>query len=201
MSMCKLCLFVIFFLSFFSCTPKKTKQDIEAEFNQNHKNFVLDKKVVYKSIAFKLPSCFEPIYWNEFTVLKSSACKSVNVFNTHFSVEEYKSAKTILHTFPAIEVNSDMLNALHDAYVNRRLQSVSSGTLSIKKILPKKIADYGVIQTVGTESEYGNPLLYITATLKFDLKYYVFQWIAPNEMMKYTYDDFERILKTVHLSK
>ncbi|MNY25035.1 hypothetical protein D3C86_1587900 [compost metagenome] len=98
-------------------------------------------------------------------------------------------------------VDTDLLNTFQDAYVWRRFESLNNAAISIKKELPKSFKHKGLIQTVSGDGSYSGQGYYATSTIKVNDKYYVFQWITSKPIMNYSFDDFERILKSVRKSK
>ena len=95
-------------------------------------------------------------------------------------------------------VDDDLLNSFHDAYADRRYESLTNASISFKKDTKKNIKFKGVTQTLsGRNSSYSDDVYYAMATLKVRKEYYIFQFISKREMMDYVYDDFERLLASV----
>lgn len=187
----------VFVATVVGCVQKPTNTDLEAAFIKNNHNFEYDKVYRYKGLTFSLPSFFERYYYKEFVVRQSAFIRNSPLFNVIVSIEEFDNEATVFNVFPKASVETDVLNALHDSYVSTRLSSLSDAYASIKKKLNKRIASNGLIQMVGHGASDENNLRYSIATLQINGKYYIIQWIAPVELMSYTYDDFERFLKGI----
>lgn len=195
-------LFGFLFLALFACQPKqKSNVDIEAEFYKNNKNFTLDKKIEYKGISFTIPSFFENASYADIVVSNQALKRNTYLFNIHFTVEVFENTDQVFRYFPELEVNKDVQNALQDAYVRRRASVSEDYYISIKKKLPERILKHALIQVVGRQNFESNELFYVVSTAKLNEKYYVIQWIAPKQVLSYTYDDFERILSSVSVVK
>ncbi|WP_343635979.1 hypothetical protein [Fluviicola sp.] len=179
----------------------KENKELREAFKNNHYNFKLDKTLKYEGISFKLPDHFKQNYSHNYTIKSSSLTRTSNAFNIYFSVERFNQSdlnKAFVYDFV---IDGDLLNTFQDAYVWRRFESLDNSGVSIKKELPKNFRNKGLIQTVSGDGTYSGQAYYVTSTLKVGKEYYVFQWITSKPIMNYTYDDFERILKSVRKSK
>ncbi|TSJ40185.1 hypothetical protein [Fluviicola chungangensis] len=180
----------------------KENKEIREDFKKNHYNFNLNKTLKYEGISFKLPDHFKQNYSHTYTIKNSSLTRSSNAFNIYFSVERFnKSDLNREFVYDFVLADDDLLNTFQDAYVWRRFESLNNSGVSIKKELPKSFRNKGLIQTISGDGTYSGQTYYVTSTIKVKNDYYVFQWITSKPIMNYTYDDFERILKSVRKSK
>jgi len=179
-------------------SKQKQKDDVQAFYNNNY-NFTNWKKHAYKGIKFKLPSSFEVDYGTRYCYKSSALTRRNYTLGVLFTVERFTEDDLESELMYNTVVEDDILNAFHDAYVDRRFRSLDEAGVSFKKDLRKNVKFKGVIQTVaGRTSEYAEEdLYYITATMQVDQSYYVFQFISAKALMDYVYDDFERLLATV----
>lgn len=179
----------------------RENKEIREAFKNNHYNFKLDKTLKYEGISFKLPDHFKQNYTHNYTIKNSSLTRTSNAFNIYFSVERFNKSDLYREFVTDFVVKNDLLNTFQDAYVWRRFESLDNSGVSIKKELPKTFKNKGLIQTVSGDGTYSGQAYYVTSTIKVGEEYYVFQWITSKPIMNYTYDDFERILKSVRKSK
>lgn len=179
----------------------KENKEIREAFKKNHYNFALDKTIKYEGISFHIPKHFKRYYSHNFTIKNSSITRTSNALNIYFSVERFTKSDLRREFVSDFIIKHDLLNTFQDAYVWRRFASIDNGGISIKKELPKNLKQKGVIQTVAGDGAYAGMTYYATATIQVKDNYYVFQWITSKQIMNYTYDDFERILKSVKKAK
>ncbi|MNK27378.1 hypothetical protein D3C87_457330 [compost metagenome] len=179
----------------------KENKEIREEFKKNHYNLELDKTVKYQGISFKIPEHFKQNYSHNYTIKNSSLTRSCNALGIYFSVEKFDKSDLHMDFVSEFVVDTDLLNTFQDAYVWRRFESLNNAAISIKKELPKSFKHKGLIQTVSGDGSYSGQGYYATSTIKVNDKYYVFQWITSKPIMNYSFDDFERILKSVRKSK
>lgn len=179
----------------------KENKEIRAAFKNNHYNFKLDKTITYEGISFTIPDHFKRYYSHNYTVKNSSITRTSNALNIYFSVERFSKSDLYREFVSDFIIKNDLLNTFQDAYVWRRYASLDNAGTSIKKELPKNLKQKGVIQTISGDGSYSGQTYYVTATIKIKDDYFVFQWITSKPIMNYTYDDFERILKSVKKAK
>lgn len=179
----------------------KENKEIREAFKNNHYNFKLDKTFKYEGISFKLPDHFKQNYSHNYTIKNSSLTRTSNAFNIYFSVERFNKSDLNREFVYDFVIENDLLNTFQDAYVWRRFESLDNSGISIKKELPKTFRNKGLIQTISGDGTYSGQAYYVTSTIKIGNEYYIFQWITSKPIMNYTYDDFERILKSVRKSK
>ena len=194
-------LFIPLFLIVGCFDFEKENKEIREAFKNNHYNFKLDKTLKYEGISFKIPKHFNRDYSHTYTIKNSSLTRNSSAFNIYFSVERFNQSDLYRDFVADYVIEDDLLNTFQDAYVWRRYLSLDNASVSIKKELPKTFKHKGVIQTVSGDGTYSGQAYYITSTIKSGNDYYVFQWITSKPVMNYTYDDFERILKSVRKSK
>jgi hypothetical protein len=179
----------------------KKNREIREDFKNNHFNLKQDKTLKYEGISFKLPASFKRHYTHHYTVKNSSLTRVCRALNIYFSVERFDRSDLKRPFVKDYLIHKDLLNTFQDAYVWRRFESLDESGISIKKELPKAFKHKGVIQTIVGDGYYGDQTYYITSTIKVADSYYVFQWISSKPIMNYTYDDFERILKSIQKTK
>jgi hypothetical protein len=117
----------------------------------------------------------------------------------HFSVEHFSpdEAEALVFGFKD-EVTK--IDAVHDHYCMRRVESLVNPEVSIKKEVPKTVAYPGVTQVIHGGPYNGDlPSSYFMSTVEIDGEYYVFQMIGKKENMGYLYDDFIQILSSIEL--
>ncbi len=179
----------------------KENKEVREAFKNNHYDFKLDKTLKYEGISFKLPDHFKQNYSHNYTIKNSSLTRTSNALNIYFSVERFNKSDLNRAFVSDFVIEGDLLNTFQDAYVWRRFESLDNSGISIKKELPKTFRNKGLIQTISGDGTYSGQAYYVTSTIKVGNEYYVFQWITSKPIMNYTYDDFERILKSVRKSK
>lgn len=190
-------------LILFSCEEEKIAELKETksfqDFKANHYQFILSDKATFRGIKFKLPATFDKTWRQSVTITSNSLIRYSKVFKMFFTVEEFSEQDTYLPFVARVPMILDLKNRFHDAYVDQRLKTLDEKGLSIKKAGPKDVHFPMIIQTVrGVDIDwYDEDLLYVVATLEVKHKYYVFQWIGSEEKMKFMYDDFIAILKSV----
>lgn len=195
-------IFSIFWLIVFTqlvvaCKSNRTKQDFLDEFRENNYNFKLDRKIKFEGISFAFNSSFDIHYSKDFIIKKSGIVKSFYPLNIYFSVEKF-TPNDVSMPFIASEVlRDDLLNSFHDAYVKRRFNSINEASVTIKKALPKRWKLKGVIQTVRGNMSLNSFEYYAVASVEVKDAVFIFQWICRKEIMDYTFDDFERVLKSI----
>lgn len=179
-------------------SSEKEKEDSAQTFRDNQYNFPSWKKQKYKNIRFKIPKSFEFDYGNQYCYKSSALTRRDFSLGIIFTVERFTEDDLESELMEDYMIEKDLLNGFHDAYVERRYESLHQSGVSFKKDTKKNVKHKGVIQTLfGRTSDYADDLYYATATLKIKKEYYIFQCIAKKDMMDYVYDDFERILTTV----
>lgn len=193
---------MIFLLPLLTACPSGGNEDAEdalKAFRENGYNFTNFKKQGYKNIRFKIPKSFEIDYGNSYCYKSSSLNRRDYALSVIFTVERFTEddlESELMEDFYLVD--EDLLNSFHDAYADRRYESLTNASISFKKVTKKNIKFKGVTQTLsGRNSDYSDDMYYAMATLKVRKEYYVFQFISKREMMDYVYDDFERILATV----
>ncbi len=196
-----LLLFIPLFLIVGCFDYDKENKEIREAFKNNHYNFKLDKTLKYEGISFKIPKHFTQDYSHTYTIKNSSLTRTGSALNIYFSVERFNQSDLNRDFVSDYVIEDDLLNTFQDAYVWRRYESLNNSGVSIKKELPKTFKHKGVIQTISGDGTYSGQAYYVTSTLKVGTDYYVFQWITSKPVMNNTYDDFERILKSVQKSK
>lgn len=190
----------LLFASCASSDSEERQQNVLKAFKENNYNFTNYKKVRYKGISFKLPGSFDVDFGGGYTYKPNAFLRRQYQLGIIFTVEkftEYDINSELMEDY-LIEDDEDFLNSFHDAYSDRRYESLHEASISYKKVTRKNIPFKGVTQVLsGSSSQYSDTYYYAMTTLKVKDNYYVFQMITAPEMMHYVFDDFERILATV----
>ncbi len=205
-----------FFLILFSCEDEE-KNELVRKFKANRFNLIFNQKVRFGDISCKIPEGFKPNGYSDYTIQPKAKVYLNSALGIHFTMERFSTSANNMNFVTKYqekneiyfaegesesEINwEDQLNLIHNAYVFKRYSTLTNGSISIKKNTSKKVRFEGVIQVVSGQSEYGEGLYYTTASILIDQTIYVFQFITTHEMMDYVYDDFERLLASVHLVK
>lgn len=179
--------------------PNEEEKDHVENFRNNGYNYTKLKKQGYKKIRFMVPDALKYNYTTNYCFKPDALSRRDFPLGIVFSVERLTKNDVNSELFEDyILTEDDLLNSFHDAYTERRYESLYESSSSFKKDVKKNVKFDGVIQTVrGQNSSYSEELYYATATLQVDKEYYVFQMITTKDMMDYVYDDFERILASV----
>lgn len=150
----------------------------------------------YQGVYFKLSDLFSDDYNTEYVIQDDALTKALYDIDVNFSIEVFTKdeAELIQYTF---EEEIDLLNAVHDNYVYKRLETLNEGSASIKKTYDK--CKFPCLTQIieGNSSYYGEPSTYMMATFEADNKYYVIHLIGVEKNMGYLYDDFEAILESL----
>lgn len=187
---------VTIFTILVSCSSEKGKSALKT-LSQNHMDFPEFKKVNYCGIEFIVPTLFDKSYDQSYIVKNKAFLKKVTDLYLNFSVECF-SKKEAIHFQSEFSGEIDLLNSVHDYYMEKRKKSISNNWASIKKLLPKSKYHEGVFQSIeGDTRSNGYFSTYLMATIKSHNKYYVFQLIGQRENMGYLYDDFMKIVASI----
>lgn len=191
-------------LLFAACSDssEKSQEDALKAFRENNYNFTNYKKVSYKGIKFKVPEVFDIDFGGGYTYKRNAFLRRDYLQGIIFTVEKFTDSDLNSELMEDYLVEKDVLNAFHDAYSDRRYESLLTASISYKKTTKKNIPYKGVTQVIsGRTSDYSNEHYYAMATIEIKGDYYVFQMISEPAMMSYVFDDFERILATVRSKK
>lgn len=195
-------IFLLLFLASCGGDAIVDKTNSREKFKLNNYDLILDQTHKWGRIQFKIPSCFLKSYYSYGTIHHNSFVRETRTFNGFFSVEVFEESDQYLSFVDEQVATKDLLNLFHDSYVQAIANRLSGGVSALKKELPKKMKYKGVIQIVREYNEDNeDPDYYAVATMKIKDKYYIFTWLTGKDMMSYTYDDFEDILRTVRLKK
>lgn len=183
--------------------PRDRREDSIKEFRKNHYNLTPLRKAAYRNIRFEVPQMLETDYSKSHVFRSTAYTLTEYQLGINFTVERFLDNDIYSELMIDQVVTKDLLNTFHDAYVTRRVNSLDGGTASYKKKVYNPLKFDGVIQTITAEPkyQYDQHLYYITATMKVEKEYYVFQLISEKDMMAYLYDDFVRILASVRKIK
>ena len=194
-------IFFLILLPLLTACPDNSNQDKEDHikaFRENGYDFTNLKKQGYKNIKFKMPANFEYDYGTQYCFKNSGLVRRDASLGIVFTVERLTENDLESELMEDYIIEDDLLNGFHDAYAERRYETLHNASISFKKDSKKNVKFKGINQTIsGSRSEYDDALYYAMTTLKIKDEYYIFQLISKKEMMDYVLDDFERILATV----
>jgi hypothetical protein len=181
----------------YGCPPTNTQSDL-SKVQDNNMDFPELREQFYKGLYFKLSNLFQDDYNTEYVIQDDAQTMSIYDMDVKFSIEVFSNeeAQLIQYTF---EEEIDPLNAVHDNYVFKRLETLEEGRASIKKSSPSCKFPCLVQVIHGTSSIYGEASSYFMATVEADNQYYVIHLIGVEKHMGYLFDDFEAILASLRL--
>ena len=151
----------------------------------------------FEGINYKLSDLFERSYYDDFVIHDNAEVKTILELSIYFTVEKFSEdeALEIQYNF---ENEIQLLNAVHDMYSAKRINTLEESAVSIKKEVPKSVGYPGYIQVIsGSRFENESQTTYFMATLEIDDAFYVFQLIGKKENMGYLHDDFIDLLSSV----
>ncbi|MBI1836068.1 MAG: hypothetical protein HYR91_02260 [Flavobacteriia bacterium] len=182
-----------------SCNSE-TNNNAYQELSSNQMDFRHFKKYNYKSIYIKLPLQFKKHTKKKKYVLKKNALLlENNELHLNFSIEKFSKKDAEKFQLEFDEKLSEM-DAIHDYYAGKRMNSLTNTYASIKKEFTFADKNKGVIQTIeGDNNNSGFTNTYHLATFKVKNYFYVIQFIGKNTNMSYLYDDFNFILHSIKI--
>lgn len=191
-------LFLVAMMWLFTACPGNTYKSDLQQVQENNMNFPDLKKKYYDGISFKLSRLFNKSYATEYTLQDNSDVYEVYDMNVVFSIEKFSSYDAELIAF-SFDDKIDLLDAVHDNYLIKRVESLDVAEHSIKKSLPETVKYPGVYQIIhGSTSYYDDQSTYMMATLEINDNYYVVHLIGKKDNMGYLYDDFKDILNSLN---
>lgn len=181
----------------FACPPAKIDRDL-TKIQENNMDLPDLRERYYKGLKFKLSDLFTNDYNNEYVIQDDALTMAIYDIDVNFSIEEFSMDEAELIQY-GFEEETDLISAVHDNYVFKRLETLDGGISSIKKTSSK--CKYPCLVQVmhGNSSFYGEPSTYMMATIEANKKFYVLHLIGIEENMGYLFDDFENILSSVTL--
>lgn len=151
----------------------------------------------YDGISYQLSTLFRQSYYDDFVIQTNANVRIINELALFFSVESFSEDEALTAQYE-FEEEVSLLDAIHDMYTSKRVNTLFNPTVSIKKTLPESVSFPGYMQvTNGSRDEYGDPTTYFMATVEIDDRFYVFQLIGKKENMGYLHDDFIDILSSI----
>lgn len=189
--------FAVAFL-FTACPPSGNYNSDLKKFQENNNNLPDCIKATYDGITYSLSSMFYDDYDTDYVIQDDAETQVIYDLSLYFTVESFEKRDIEIIKF-AFENDLDDVAAVHKYYIHKRSESVNHPFVSEEKSLDKSIHLNGFIQVVeGKTYEYNEGLDYFIATFKVGEKIYVMQMIGKAENMSYLYDDFIKILRSVH---
>ena len=187
---------ILFCLLISACTSEQGKS-AQKVLTENQMDFPEYINASYFGIKFQIPVQFNSVYDQSFVIKKNALLKNVEELYLNFSVECFNKyeAENFKRAFNS---EIDLLNAVHDNYLQIRKKSITNSWPSIKKELTKPKGINGVFQSIeGDTHNNGNFSSYFMATVEVKNRFYVFQMIGNRENMGYLYDDFMKIISSI----
>lgn len=179
-----------------ACPGTQQKYDLDKILENNMDLPELGSRY-YKGLSYELSDLFQDDYDASYVIGTDAETYLIYDIGLYFSVEFFSESDADVLRYVFDEV-TDPLNAVHDNYILKRLESMNQTVHSVKKELPESVKYPGFIQVVhGDTYSDSYSTTYFTATLKANDGYYVFQMIGPRQNMGYIYDDFIALLSSV----
>lgn len=161
-------------------------------------NFPAFYRTYFDEINFLIPEMMEKDYSNQYTLLDNQFTQVNYDLSVYLSCEHFSQDDALGYQY-LMEEETPLLDAVHDMYLSKRIESLNAPTVSFKKEIYPKCEFKGYLQTVeGNQSDYyGSENTYCIATLDVDGEYYVFQFIVKAENMPFLEDDFQKMIESV----
>jgi hypothetical protein len=183
-------------LVLYACPGASHKSDLK-KIQENNMDLPDLRDRAYSGIRFKLSDLFRNSYNDDFVIQDNAKTMAIYGIDLNFSVEVFDKDEAELIQF-AFDDEISALDAVHDNYVLKRMETFEEGEASIKKPCSKDVKYPGYTQVLhGKNLFYGDMTTYMMATVEIDNEYYVFQLIGKRENMGYLFDDFEDILVSI----
>lgn len=188
---------ILILISLISSCQSEKKVSARKLLSENHMDFPEYKQLNYAGIQFNCPTLFEHSFDRSFIVKNKGLVKENTELYLNFSIEAF-SKKEVLQFQKEFSGKIDLLNALHDYYIQKRKKSITNYWISIKKSTPHSKNFKGVFQSIdGDLHNNGYFTTYFTTTIECKKKFYVIQLIGQRENMGYLYDDFNKIITSI----
>ncbi|NRA10770.1 MAG: hypothetical protein HRT57_02295 [Crocinitomicaceae bacterium] len=179
-----------------ACPEKSPKSALEL-IQENNMDLPKPLGYYHKGINFKLSELFMRLNFNDMVIQDDADVRVIPELYLYFTVESFSRSEAEAFQY-AFEEEIDELDAVHDAYLGKRLSTLDESNVSIKKAVPSSVKYPGYIQVIsGSEFKNEDPLTYFMATLQINSKFYVLQLIGKKENMGYLHDDFIEIISSV----
>lgn len=181
-----------------ACPPSSNYNTDLKKFQDNNNNLPDLVKETYDGITFSLCSMFYDDYDTEYVIQDDAMTRVIYDMSLYFTVESFEKRDIDIIKF-AFENDLEDVEAVHKYYIYKRSESLNKPFISEEKTLSKSLNLNGFIQVIeGQTYDYNDPLDYFIATFKVDDKIYVMQMIGKSNNMDYLYDDFLKLLRSVH---
>ncbi len=191
-----ICFFTILTFTFSACRLSSPK-DPKRLFQKNNFNFTLDQSIRYMDIQFKLSKSFQKNNYLKLPIQKNGKVYYIPQMSLFFSIEKFGEHE-IWREKEFVDAE-DAKFAIASYYRRTLQQKYRYGKSSLfreKKINPKDRALIGVFHESVKANEYSNT--HFLGFIEIKEEIYVCQLMGKQENMAYLWDDFKRILKTVH---
>lgn len=187
---------IAFVLTACPSEPSSFESDLE-KLQNNKMDFPDLRTQYYEGINYKLSDLFYRIYYDEFVIQDDAVVRIIEELDLYFTVELF-SEEDAIYAQNEFTEEIDLLDAVHDMYAIKRINSLDQSSVSVKKEVPENVQFPGYIQVISGSTYKNNyPTTYFMATLKVEDEYYVFQMIGKKENMGYLHDDFIDIISSV----
>lgn len=156
----------------------------------------------FEGLTFDMPLMFEKSYMDNFVLSDVYDTYYVSDLDLYFAVEKFSTTDIEELSF----IHGDQTNKLelvHSFHIKKREKSLINYLSSTRKDFTKTIGIPTYIQVVNTNNDtsdeysYYENQSYFTAAMEIGSNIYVFQMIGKEDNMRFLYDDFIRILKSV----
>lgn len=178
-----------------ACPPTKYKTDLD-KVKDNNMDLPDLREQYYEGLRFKLSDLFADDYNNEYVIQDNALTRVIYDMDLNFSIEVFskEEAKLIQFTF---DEEISPLDAVHDNYVYKRMETLTDGVSSIKK--KDKNCKYPCVTQVlhGKSSLFNEVSSYFMATVEANDRFYVIHLIGVERNMGYMHDDFNAILASL----
>lgn len=180
-----------------ACPPTKFKTDLD-KVKDNNMDLPDLREQYYEGLRFKLSDLFVDDYNDDYVIQDDALTRVIYDMDLNFSIEVFtkEEAELIQFTFDE-EITA--LDAVHDNYVYKRMETLNDGFSSIKKM--EKKCKYPCLTQVlhGKSSMFNEVSTYFMATVEANDRYYVIHMIGVERNMGYMHDDFNAILASITL--
>ena len=179
-----------------ACPGTTSKSPLEL-IQENNMDLPQPAGFYHKGLNFKISNLFERSSYNNMVIQDDAAVRVISQLSIYFTVESFTKSEADAYAY-SFDTEIDGLDAVHDVYSEKRLNTLDEYTISIKKEVPKSVNYPGYIQVIsGSRYENDLPATYFLATIQVGNKYYVFQLIGKEDNMGYLHDDFIEILSSI----
>lgn len=184
---------------FTACPPSNSSRQTIKKIQNNKMNLPELVKETYGGLTFDISKLFEDYYSTEFCLSSSADCYFIPDIDLYFSIEKVEEKSINAMRFYNDDTTKDPTYSLQKFYGIFRAESLYNGAVSEITPIPASYKIPGYMQTVdGNPSNYSEGQMYFMASFKISGEYFMIQMIGRKENMAYLYDDFQRIIKSIH---